>query len=126
MSAPSLAGFILKVRDLPKCRAFYRDVLQLGNPVTDSNFRVEFQLHASSARLVLCRAREEEQLPESSRAALWIVPENPNLQLDILASCGYTPLADELNFLRPGVKCFRDPEGNPFYLVLSDGPGEDE
>ncbi|MDD5728000.1 MAG: hypothetical protein PHV59_05480 [Victivallales bacterium] len=39
----SLFGVIIKVNDLDLCRNFYRDVLDLGDPVLDSNFWVEFQ-----------------------------------------------------------------------------------
>ncbi|MBR4884181.1 MAG: hypothetical protein IKZ33_02570, partial [Lentisphaeria bacterium] len=41
---PLFCGIIIKVRNLERCRNFYRDVLRLGNPVTDSNFRCEFSL----------------------------------------------------------------------------------
>ena len=39
----SLFGVIIKVNDLDLCRKFYRDVLNLGDPVLDSSFWVEFQ-----------------------------------------------------------------------------------
>ena len=113
---PLFCGIIIKVRNLERCRNFYRDVLRLGNPVTDSNFRCEFSL-GSGMRLVLCKAREEEQLAETTRSAVWLVPEDPAFQLDLLASYGCLPGADELNLLYPNVKCYRDPENNPVYIV---------
>lgn len=113
---PLFCGIIIKVRNLERCRNFYRDVLRLGNPVTDSNFRSEFTL-GDGMRLVLCKAREEEQLPEGVRSAIWIVPDDPEFQMDLLASYGCLPGADELNLLYPNVKCYHDPEGNPVYIV---------
>jgi len=35
-------GLILKVNDLDACRIFYRDLLQLGEPVLDSTFAVVY------------------------------------------------------------------------------------
>ena len=49
-------GIVLRVRDLTKCRAFYRDVLDLGNPVIDSNFQSVFDLGGDSS---LCLQTED-------------------------------------------------------------------
>ena len=40
----SLFGVIIKVNDINLCRRFYRDILNLGDPVVDSSFCVEFQV----------------------------------------------------------------------------------
>ena len=40
-------GIVIKVKNLTTCKVFYRDVLGLGDPVLDSNFRVEFQIDDS-------------------------------------------------------------------------------
>ena len=37
-------GVIIKVNNIDLCRNFYRNVLLLGDPVTDSSFCVEFQI----------------------------------------------------------------------------------
>ncbi len=112
----SICGFILKVQNLNRCKTFYRDVLRLGNPITDSNFRTEFRL-TDSAKLVLCQAREEEEIQKSVRSAIWFFPENPEEQTELLDAYGYQPVPDELNLLYPNVKCYHDPENNPVYLV---------
>lgn len=39
-----LYGCLVKVRDLGKVKPFYQDVLELGEPLVDSNFWVEFRL----------------------------------------------------------------------------------
>jgi len=41
----SLFGVIIKVNNIDLCRNFYRNVLNLGNPVIDSSFVVEFQIN---------------------------------------------------------------------------------
>ncbi len=109
-------GFVIKVRNLEKCRAFYRDLLRLGAPVTDSNFRTEFDL-GNGTRLALCLAREEEQIASGVRSALWIIPDNPAELISDLTAGGYQMQCDPLNLLYPGVKCFQDPEANPIYLI---------
>lgn len=108
-------GFIIKVRNLEKCRTFYRDVLKLGDPVLDSNFRTEFRL--GNARLVLCQVREEESFQQAVRSAIWIRPDNFEDQLDMLATCGYLPVKNELELTDPGAKCYHDPENNLIYLM---------
>ena len=40
----SLYGIVVKVENLDLCRVFYRDILELGPPISDSNFWVEFRL----------------------------------------------------------------------------------
>jgi predicted enzyme related to lactoylglutathione lyase len=37
-------GCLIRVRDLAKVKTFYQDVLELGPPLVDSNFWVEFRL----------------------------------------------------------------------------------
>jgi catechol-2,3-dioxygenase len=37
-------GCLVKARDLAKVKAFYQEVLELGAPLVDSNFWVEFRL----------------------------------------------------------------------------------
>ncbi len=116
------SGYVLKVRDLNKCRTFYRDILQLGSPLTDSNFRTEFEIGKNS-RLVLCQARAEEKFMPESHSAVYLVPEEPEQVMDILASCGYLPQCDGLDLLYPDIRCYHDPEGNLIYLILSEKKG---
>jgi len=113
----SVYGFVIKVRDLDKCRAFYRDILMLGNPAMDSNFRTEFEL-GGGARLILALARKEEELPAVSRGAFWLMPDDPQKILENLEANGRIPADDGLTLFDPDVKCFRDPEDNLFYVVV--------
>ena len=80
----SLFGVIIKVNDLDLCRKFYRDVLNLGDPVLDSSFWVEFQTddgfslmlektvagyleHESAATSFTCRVSSVEEVSKRFR-----------------------------------------------------------
>lgn len=116
-----ICGFIIKVKNLDKCKTFYRDVMKLGDPVLDSNFRTEFQL-GNAARLILCQVREEEHFQQAVRSAIWLQPDNFEEQLDVLATCGYLPVKNELELTDPGAKCYHDPENNLIYLMKKNVP----
>ena len=113
----AVCGFVIKVKNLEKCRAFYRDILLIGEPVTDSNFRTEFELKGGS-RLILLHAREEELVHQGTRTAFWLMPDNPDVVLENLSECGCLPVSDELNLYDPDVKSFHDPEDNLFYIAV--------
>ena len=53
------AEILLRVRNLSVCRAFYRDVLALGAPATDSSFLCRFAL-APDTFLTLVPIAESE------------------------------------------------------------------
>jgi hypothetical protein len=105
---------VLLVENLDICRYFYRNTLKLGEPVTDSNFQVEFMLN-SGTFLVL----EKCTLPylEHASSACCFT-----LEVDGLAG-----LAEHLEnecctveeaYRSGGKKDFRvfDPEGNKILL----------
>ena len=64
-------GLVIKVKNLTSCKAFYRDILELGNPVLDSNFRVEFQC-GNSFSLVLEKTPWDEPLQPVSDRIIWL------------------------------------------------------
>ena len=47
------SSVIIKVKDIDICRSFYRNILKMGDPVVDSNFRVEFIMGNSAVLLLL-------------------------------------------------------------------------
>ena len=109
-------GLLIRVADLAQSRAFYRDMLHLGEPVTDSGFAAEFQLPGgASLRL------EKNALPaleHASAAVSWtLFCDDPEKLFDDLANAGYhvTPVAEA----HDSGAYFRgeDPEGNPFYVA---------
>jgi predicted enzyme related to lactoylglutathione lyase len=60
---------VIKVNDLEKCRFFYRNVLDLGEPVFDSNFAVSFDV---DDRLSLTlEATDAKYLEHASSAVMW-------------------------------------------------------
>jgi len=113
-SQNSLYGVIVKVENLNACRSFYRDILNLGAPVMDSNFWVEFKI-SESASLILEQALTGEKLPAGRSRISWLCTvDNMKENLERLKKNGYEPLEDE----RIGIKVFKfcDPEGNPFSI----------
>ena len=78
-------GLLVRVNDLPQCRSFYRDMLHLGDPVTDSAFTVEFAL--SEQMILRLEQNHSPSLEHASSAAAWILecedPQKLNLVIGI-------------------------------------------
>jgi len=112
----SLYGVIIKVESLDVCRSFYRDVLELGAPVVDSNFWVEFKLQ-EEVGLILEQAAKGEKLPVGRGRISWLYQvEDIDQLIARLKEHGYEPLKEEQERLGYRVYMYCDPEGNPFYL----------
>jgi predicted enzyme related to lactoylglutathione lyase len=111
----SLYGVIIKVENIDVCRSFYRDVLELGAPVIDSNFWVEFKLQ-EDVSIVLEQAPEGEKIPPGRDRVSWLYRiDHIEEMLSKLKEHGHQPHSEEE---RLGYKVYQflDPEGNPFYL----------
>ena len=109
-------GLLVRVNDLPLCRSFYRDMLHLGDPVTDSAFTVEFAL--SEQMILRLEQNHSPSLEHASSAAAWILEcEDPQKLFDELANAGYNVTMREES--RDSGYYFRgeDPEGNCFYVT---------
>jgi predicted enzyme related to lactoylglutathione lyase len=121
-----LSGVIIRVENLELCRAFYRDVLELGPPISDSNFWVEFRLPRDLS-LVLERVGKGEKLPVGRGRISWLyqVPDLPQMMARLKES-GCEPLAEEQERIGFRVAMFTDPEGNPFHLYSDDGAASPE
>lgn len=116
-----LYGIALKVRNIELTRSFYRDVMELGSPMVDSNFWVEFRL-GDGVPLILEKALEDEALPESCGRISWIFKtSNVEPVVERLKLFGYEPKCEAIE--RIGLKLyeFRDPEGNPFLVCANAG-----
>lgn len=112
----SLYGVIIKVENLDVCRSFYRDILELGPPVIDSNFWVEFELQ-EKVSLVLEQAAQNEKLPAGHGRTSWLYyATNMDRLVKKLKAHGYEPLYAERERIGYKVHTFCDPEGNHFYL----------
>ena len=62
-------GVIIKVNNIDICRNFYRNVLNLGDPVTDSNFCVEFQINDNF--FLMLEKTDARFLEHESSAVSW-------------------------------------------------------
>jgi len=109
-------GVILRVENIDICRSFYRDILNLGCPVLDSNFWVEFKLPGGFS-LALERKEKEEKLPECMGRISWLCKvDDVNTAIERLGQFGYEYLNVEEHKMGFKLYMFCDPEGNPFYL----------
>ena len=116
-----LYGIALKVRNLELTRSFYRDVLELGAPVIDSNFWVEFKL-GEGVPLILEKALEDEVIPDSSGRISWIFKTDEiEPVVARLKLFGYDPKCEAIERIGLKVYEFRDPEGNPFLVCANSG-----
>jgi len=112
----TLMGVVVKVENLDVARAFYRDVLDLGAPVMDSNFWVEFKI-GDSASLVLEQARPGEKLVPTKGRVAWICETNDLDEIVArLLEMGHEPVTGETDKIGFKVLKYQDPEGNPFYI----------
>ena len=113
----SRLGIVIKVKNLELCKAFYRDILDLGQPVLDSSFWVEFKVSPESS-LYLEKAEWDEPVPEAGGKIAWLYrTERLSKIREKLGSYGYSPSSactDKVGF---EVYRFADPEGNPFYIA---------
>ncbi len=120
----SLCGLIIKVENIDLCRSFYRDVLELGRPVLDSNFWTEFRLDCG-APLVLEKTVKGEKLPDTeSRISALIKVQDLQRVMVNLKEHGFEPLSENQERLEHVVYAYHDPEGNPFHLI-SDSSGKE-
>ena len=110
-------GIVIKVKNLTSCKAFYRDVLGLGSPVLDSNFRVEFQF-GDSFCLTLEKSPFDAVLPPASGRIAWLFDADAETIRSRLDVYGYTvPALPDAEKKGETFCRFADPEGNPFYVT---------
>ena len=109
-------SLVLRVRDLQKCRTFYRDTLDLGAPVLDSSFWVEFQM-CDGGKLCLEAIDPKTVLARQESSPVWMM-EAEEYQVEQLAAYRL-PAQKTPTILGYTVTAFRDPEGNVFYLSVS-------
>ena len=103
---------VICVNDLNSCRHFYRKVLEMGDPVFDSNFITSFQV---SDDLILTLARTDcAELEHAKSAVTWRF-EVEDLELFrcncIAAGHELTPPGENDTYWSG-----TDPEGNRFYV----------
>lgn len=105
------------VKNLTVCKAFYRDILELGDPVLDSSFRVEFKA-GDSFSLILEKSPFDVPLSPAGRTSWLLNSGNAEKIRERMHRCGY-PVPGRTCLEKAGkALCrFTDPEGNPFYVA---------
>ena len=114
-------GLVIKVKNLASCKAFYQDILELGEPVLDSNFRVEFQC-GDCFSLILEKTPWDMTLPPVSDRVVWLYQyADARTVWAKMISYGFQ-IPDLAEAVANGERfCrFADPEGNPFYVPTAD------
>jgi extradiol dioxygenase family protein len=108
-------GIVIKVNDLDNCRIFYRDILNLGEPLIDSSFVVQFSL-AENLNLTL-EKNQGTFLEHASSATSWSFECNDIEALSTkLQDSGFPGLFDAITFGSSRFYKGRDPENNVFYV----------
>lgn len=114
----TIYGVLIKVQSLNATRSFYRDILDLGPPVMDSNFWVEFKI-GEHASLILEQAMPNEKVPEGVGRIAWVCNAKDYTNTVVrLEENGFKPLSEENERLGKKVVKYLDPEGNPFMLCV--------
>ena len=121
----NLYGIVIKVENIDICRSFYRDILDLGPPVLDSNFWVEFRLH-NNVSLVLEKVEDGEKVAVGRGRISWLYKVGDvDAIIRRLKEYGFETIAEKGERLGFKVQVFCDPEGNPFYLYSGTEPKTD-
>ena len=112
-----MSGVVIKVKNLTRSKAFYRDILGLGDPVMDSNFRVEFRCGEAFSLFLEKNLWEEPELC-CSRSVSWFYSAGKAREIqEKMQTYGFTD--SDLIVENKGGRAFcrfSDPEGNAFYV----------
>ena len=113
------ACFVLSVADIAAERAFYRDVVGLGEPVMNSNVWVEFKLDGGTSFCLEQAARSKAPMPPHSRIEfLFFVDSLDEFEKRYRAS-GREDAAEGIPCGQMGIRAIQypDPEGNLFRVT---------
>ena len=110
-------SLVLRVRDIQKCRSFYRDTLGLGAPILDSPFWVEFQI-CDDGKLCLEAIDPKTVLARQESSPVWMLEAEEDVAEQLTAYRLTTQKNPSI--LGYSVTAYRDPEGNVFYLTVKD------
>ncbi len=111
--------YILRVSNLDLCRGFYRNLLKLGNPVTDSAFWVEFAV-VEGFNLVLQHSSAPFLEHMAAAGSLMFKVDDIEAVVMEMKEHGYEVTPEEIEF-HDGVhyRCL-DPENNVIFLSASE------
>ena len=113
------ASFVLSVADIAAERAFYRDVVGLGEPVMNSNVWVEFKLDGGSSFCLEQAAPNKPPLPPRGRTEfLFIVDSLDEFEKRYRSHApGDVPEGVPCGQLGIRAVQYPDPEGNLFRVT---------
>lgn len=125
--APQCYGAVIMVQDVSRLKAFYRDIVQLGNPTVDSNFWVEFGLPGNGVLALSEDSSQKETEPKQGQTTSWL------LEVDEFDAKLEELQGNDVKLIRPPIELpgrkaatFADPEGNLFtiYAPSDAQPGQ--
>lgn len=111
-------SFLLSVKDIAAERAFYRDVVGLGEPVMNSNVWVEFRLNEGCSFCLEQAAPNKAPVPPHGRVEFLFFVDSLS-DFDARYHAGLPNAADGIPCGQMGVRAvqYPDPEGNLFRVT---------
>ncbi len=113
------ASFLLSVADIAAQRAFYRDVVGLGEPVMNSNVWVEFKLDGGSSFCLEQASPNKPHLPPHGRTEfLFVVDSLDEFEKRYRSHC-HEDAPEGIPCGQMGIHAvqYPDPEGNLFRVT---------
>lgn len=106
-------GVMIKVQNMDACRHFYRTLLNLGEPSTDSNIWVEFDLPNGG---ILVLEKTEEELNRTAHMRWVYATDDVQSLITRLGENGFPAKEEFSDALGFKLYEFSDPDGNPFLV----------
>jgi len=115
-------GVVLEVKNLDSMRCFYCRILELGNPVVESNFWLEFQDPANGMIIALqqTNAAVAGQKNKGEHIAVCIQVKSLDQFRKKLAKHGITDVREDEIMTGKSALSFFDPEGNHIMALAAD------
>ena len=111
-------NLVLQVADIAAERAFYRDVVGLGEPVMNSNVWVEFKLDGGTSFCLEQAAPNKPPLPPHSRTEfLFFIDSLEEFEKRYRAQGGDVPEGVPCGQMGFHAEQYPDPEGNLFRVT---------
>lgn len=113
------ASFVLSVEDIAEERAFYRDVVGLGEPVMNSNVWVEFKLGDSFSFCLEQAAPNKAPVPPHGRIEFLFFVDSLDSFEARYHAFGFQNAAEGIPCGQMGIRAvqYPDPEGNLFRVT---------
>jgi len=111
-------GVVIRTKNIDALRSFYRDVLDLGPPVVDSNYWVEFKVGDTTHLVLELIDEESENLTGKTGNIDWVFRvDNLDEEKQRLAKNKLEPISEEADRFGKRVLIYRDPDGNLLHII---------